>query len=128
MSITFICTCGDCNLSIRVELSAKRRRIRIRNSLLKARTTLCANEPVFGCISALRSYSYLGWGVLVTFNFVESLFCGVNRKLGRVIATGRGYNISKTGHSPDQKAHLQEPLAHVHDRLNGGSRSGFIDN
>lgn len=73
----------------------------------------------------MRLLLYLCRGVLVALHPVQGLLRGVDRKLWGVIATTQA-TISYL-HCTPADISLQKALTHVHNRLNGGSRSGFVD-
>lgn len=65
--LTFVGSCRDRHFSLRVELPAEERTVRICNGLL-------------------QPWSTLGWRILVTFYSVERSFCSFNNELWRIVA------------------------------------------
>lgn len=73
---------------------------------------------------------YLCRRVLVAFHSVERILCSVKGELGRVVTTMRKktarqfLSVEVIG---IEMSDSQEPLAHVHNRLNWRSCGGFVD-
>jgi hypothetical protein len=126
--LTFICAGCDRDLGFGVQLLAKEGRICVRDRLSKAGAAL---RVVSGDLHACAGYqSFLPWW--------ESIGCiplGPAHPLQRQWRTWEGYN-----HCPIPSQRLsqlralrggcsdsQEPLAHVHDGLNGRSCGSLID-
>lgn len=88
-ALTFICTCGDRDLSLGIQFFAKERRVCVCNSLPE---TGAALNSMSTCVT-MRGVGvvYLCRGILVAFNSVERILRSINGKLGRVIATAHMY-------------------------------------
>jgi len=72
--LTLICSSGDGDFGDRVNLTAKRFRVCIRNGLLQSRSSC-------------------GRAILIAFHSVQGVFCGIDDEWRRVVATDCNFRI-----------------------------------
>lgn len=75
-----------------------------------------------------QAYIYFCRGILIALHTVQRIFRSIKGELGGVVTTIHEQMSAFQCNCMLRIYHLQEPLTHVHDRLNRRSGSSFVDN